>query len=178
LLTGEASHGPASIRVSSDGEFINGVLENQHVGGNVRIPRDEDGVVRIRIASADRALLESLQTGSEQYSGVKGDGPVDPLRIPPLHVHLARFEWGELELKDIVIRTEPDLTTVGFAQDTAQLTGDGFWHWQDPQGVNPAFADRQITGLDLQARQFRPWSSNGRRAGYSRCQSGMVGPFV
>jgi len=157
LLTGEASHGPASIRVSSDGEFINGVLENQHVGGNVRIPRDEDGVVRIRIASADRALLESLQTGSEQYSGVKGDGPVDPLRIPPLHVHLARFEWGELELKDIVIRTEPDragmkITTVGFAQDTAQLTGDGFWHWQDPQGVNPAFADRQITGLDLQVR--------------------------
>jgi len=157
LMTGEASHGPARIRVSSDGEFINGVLENQQVGGNVRIPRDEDGVVRVRIASADRALLESLQTGEDDYSGVKGDGPVDPRVIPPLHVHLARFEWGELELKDIVIRTEPDragmkITTIGFAQDTAQLTGDGFWHWHDPQGVNQAFADRQITGLDLQLR--------------------------
>lgn len=157
LMTGNVIHGPAKVRITSDDNFINGVMENQRVAGNVRIPRDEDDVVQIRIASADRALLESLQTGSDQYSGVTGEGPIDPLEIPPLHVHLTRLDWGELELKNIVIRTEPDragmkITTIGFAQDTAQLTGDGFWHWQDPQGVNPAFADKQTTNLDLQIR--------------------------
>lgn len=152
LTTGSSSHGRASLRINSDNDFINAALGNQRIRGSVRIPRNE-GVVQLRIDNADIDLLRELQTKNQDTASE----PVDPREVPALDVRLGRFQWGELTLKNLVVRTEPDragmkIKTIGFAEDSAQLTGDGFWHWQDPQNVNPALAGQQVTGLDLQVR--------------------------
>ncbi len=152
LTTGSSSNGRASLRINSDGKFINAALSNQRIRGSVRIPRQK-GTVLLRVDEADIDLLRELQTND----GTTQSAAIDPRNIPPLEVRLGSFKWGEVTLSNLVVRTEPDsagmkIKTFGFAEETAQLTGDGFWRWQDPQNVNPALAGQQVTGLDLQVR--------------------------
>jgi len=157
LRAGNTFHGPATVITNSDGKFINTVFENRAVRGSVRVPRDE-GPYLIRIANLDKSVIDSLgDPPTEQVERGGKKALPDPRDVPPLNIHLARVQWDKILIEDLVIRTEPDraglaVTTFGFAQDDAQLSGEGFWHWVDPQSVNPLLKDSQVSGLDLQLR--------------------------
>jgi len=166
LVVGGMAHGAASIRVNSGGPFLNAVIENSRLRGNIRFPRSVENrgePVRVRIANADRDILEGyMKEATKDASGASSVGgddsaPLDPRDFPPLNVHLARLDWGNLVLTDVVARTEPDVagmkvSTLGFAHDHAQLSGEGMWYWRDPQNVNQAFNNQQLSQLDLQVR--------------------------
>ena len=159
LLIGNKGQGAARIKVTSNGAFLNGVIENALLRGSVRMPRTavtQGNPVQVRIADADKRLLDGYLEDDDAGSAA-AEPPVDPFVFPPLNIYLARLQWDELLLEDLVARTEPDaagmkITTIGFVHDNAQLSGDGFWHWRDPQNINAAFEGQQISQLDLQLR--------------------------
>jgi len=157
LRAGNTFHGPASVIVNSDGRYINAVFENRAVRGSVRVPRTE-GPYLIRIANLDKSMIDSLGDPPFEQAERQGEKALpDPREVPPLNIHLAQVQWDRILVRDLVIRTEPDraglaVTTFGFAQDDVQLSGEGFWHWVDPQSVNPLLKDSQVSGLDLQLR--------------------------
>lgn len=158
LLIGEKGHGAARIKVTSNGSFLNGVIENSLLRGSVRMPRTvgtQGDPIQVRIANADKRLLDG-------YLEIEGaaetvEPPVDPLIFPPMNIHLAKLQWDELLFEDVVARTQPDaagmkITTLGFVHDNAQMSGDGFWQWRDPQNINPATRNQQLSQIDLQIR--------------------------
>lgn len=158
LVIGEKRHGAARIKVTSNGAFLNGVIENALLRGSVRMPRTadtQDNPVLVRIANADKRLLEGYLEDEGESSD--DEPPVDPLIFPPLNIHLAKLQWDDLVLEDLVARTEPDaagmkITTLGFVHDNAQMSGDGFWHWRDPQNIDKASQNQQFSQVDLQIR--------------------------
>lgn len=162
LFVGGKPQGKATVKVNSAGSHMNAVIENRRLRGSIRFPRTAETLgnpVNVRIANADRELLRGYMESNadDTAAQVEDEEPLDPREFPPLHVHLARLQWGERVLTDVVARTEPDsagmkISTIGFANDSAQLSGEGVWHWRDPQNVNPAFRNQQVSRLDLQMR--------------------------
>jgi len=152
LLVGEQAMGSAHLRVNTDDNNINAVLENQHLRGNIRFPRNHwevDKPVRARVAYVDREFFQALS------SSRGGDGkPLDPRKLPRLEAHIAKLQFGSINLNNIGLRTQPSvsglsITALGFANDSSQVVGEGFWHLKDPQQVNPALANEQTSQIDL-----------------------------
>ncbi len=156
FVLGSTSEGRAMLRINTDGQYINGTIDNQYLRGNIRIPRahwDKSEPVLARIAYAEKKLIDDLADADADDAGEST--PLDPRSFPRLNIHLARFKWDKLLLSDVRFRSEPSpsgmrVTTLGFANEHAQMTGDGYWRWKDPQNVNPAFAGQQLSHLDLQ----------------------------
>lgn len=159
LLLGEKGHGAARIKVTSNGAFLNGVIENSLLRGSVRMPRTADtqgNPVQVRIANADKRLLDGY-LDPDGESAADDEPPVDPLAFPPMNIHLASLKWDDLVLEDLVARTRPDnagmeITALGFIHDNAQMSGDGFWHWRDPQNINKGSRNQQLSQINLQIR--------------------------
>jgi len=152
LIGGVQSIGPAQLRVNSDDKFLNAVVVNDNLSGNLRYPREHwrrDITARARISYADKRVIDALESGPEGESEL-----LDPRLLPPIEARISRLTWDSLDLRDVTVRTSPkvnglNIDTLGFAYRTTQLIGEGYWHLRDPQGVNPELTDKHVTGLSL-----------------------------
>ncbi len=154
---GAESMGAARILTNSDETYINAVLSNEFVEGNVRYPREHWTKVipmLARIDHLDMAVIDALSAEDEADALEPETTPMNPRELPPVNARISSFTFGQLNVRDIVLRAQPDvsglkITTLGFAYQNMQLVGQGYWHLLDPQGVNPALADQHRTQLNL-----------------------------
>ncbi|MBX2825325.1 MAG: hypothetical protein KTR33_11395, partial [Gammaproteobacteria bacterium] len=153
MVVGNRLLGPARIRINTDNNYINATLNNAHLRSNIRFPRkhwDETKAVRTRVAMVDQEFFKALSS-----PGNDGDAnALDPRSLPPMEVHIAELRLKNYRFSNIGIRTQPNqsgmaITALGFANDASQLVGEGFWQLKDPQQLNPALADQQVSQLDL-----------------------------
>ena len=153
LLAGVESLGAAQLRANSDGQYLNAVIDNAYLRGNIRYPRAhwrKDKPALVRIAHADMRFIDALQSAPDTADSAA----LDPRILPPIEARVASFRWGELNLKDVNLRTSPTVSglhidTLGFANQSTQLIGQGYWRLRDPQAVNPKLAGGQVTHLSL-----------------------------
>ena len=156
FVAGKQRIGGGSLRFNTDHNYVNGVIENQWVSGSVRYPREHWKKTRaaiVRVNSVDKRFFDALDSGDEK----EGSGELDPRTLPPIEARVAQLRWDALDLKDLTIRTSPSVSgltidTFGFAYETAQLIGEGYWRLRDPQGVNAALKDQHVTKLNLTAQ--------------------------
>jgi len=154
LRAGRTKIGDVSLKANTDDRYVNLFINNSHLRGSVRYPREhwrKDIDAKVRVNFADRVLIDALSNGSESDEPAER---LDPRTLPPVDMHVARFEWDKLTLNNLVIRTEPDVAgvrvrTLGFATRSAQLIGEGLWHLVDPQGVNAELNNAHTTQLHL-----------------------------
>jgi len=164
LRAGNTYIGDASVKVNSDNKFVNLFINNAHLRGSIRYPREhwrKDIEAKVRLNYADRVLLDALSEDTGNGGEEDAEARLDPTTLPPIDLHISRFDWDQLTLQNIVARTEPELAglrvrTLGFATGTTQLIGEGLWHLVDPQKVNPnlANAHRAQLHLTLQSSDF------------------------
>ncbi len=154
FIAGQQFIGGGSLRFNTDSDYVNGVIDNQWLSGSVRYPRvhwTQDMPAIVRISSVDKRIIDALDSAPERADN---GGELDPRTLPPIEARVARVRWDLLDLKDLTIRTKPsvsglDITTFGFAYQSAQLIGDGYWRLRDPQNVNPSLADQHVSKLNL-----------------------------
>lgn len=155
LIAGVTELGAARIRATTDESFLNAVIENQTLSGQMTYPREywrRDVTAQIQLSHVDKRLIDALQSGPE--SDEADTGGLDPRLLPPLDVNIANLEWDQLALSDVSMRTQPDVSglvieTLGFAYRNLRLVGSGEWFLLDPQGVNPELEDEHSTRLSL-----------------------------
>lgn len=153
LVAGVHSLGAAQLRANTDTEYLNVVVVNDAIRGNLRYPREhwrQDLTARARISYVDKRVIDALESAPD----VAGERPLDPRLLPRLEVRVSRLTWDSLDLRDVTLRTSPKINglaidTLGFAHRNTQLIGEGYWHALDPQGVNPELRDEHVTGLSL-----------------------------
>jgi len=155
MRAGRTKLGPVNLRGNSDSTYINLFVENDHLRGSMRYPREHwrtDVDARVRLNYADRVLIDALSYVDE--SQPVDVSRLDPRLLPPLEVHVSEFRWDNFTLKNLKVNTEPDVSglrirTFGFATRSTQLIGEGLWHIVDPQEVNPLLADAHTSQLHL-----------------------------
>ncbi|MBX2838085.1 MAG: TIGR02099 family protein [Gammaproteobacteria bacterium] len=153
LMIGSNDLGSAQLQANSDDTYLNAVIRNQSLSGNVRYPR--------RYWKKDIKALARLDRFEKQVvSGLPSESPVsdtfliDPRLLPPLDIRVANLLWEQWDVKDLVIRTRPQvgglsIDALGFANETSQLIGEGYWRLRDPQNVNPTLAGKHLTQVNL-----------------------------
>jgi len=152
LIVGVEEMGKAKLRVNTDTQYVNSVIDSPHLRGSIRIPRahwDRDQSIKARIAYADSIFLDALKTGGE--TGVPAP-PLDPMLLPRIDAHVTRFVYHSLTLRNLGLRAEPDaaglkITALGYANENSQLIGEGYWHVNDPQELNASGRESQVTRL-------------------------------
>ncbi len=154
LVAGVESLGAAQLRVNTDKNYINVVVDNPAIQGNLRYPRDhwtKTKPMKVRIAYAEMRVIDALGSAPD-----KGDekNRLDPRELPPVEMRVSQFVWGDLNLRNVTLRGTPDhsgmqIDTLGFATGTTQLIGSGYWRVKDPQSVNPQLSGAQHTRLNL-----------------------------
>lgn len=155
LRAGDTRIGDVSVKVNTDEKFVNFYINNAHLRGNLRYPREHwrrDIDIKARINYADKILIDALTSGAK--NSLEPAERIDPTTLPPVEIHVNKFDWLPLQLNDLRIYAEPDIAgmkikTFGFATGTTQLIGEGSWHLVDPQNVNPALANAQTARLNL-----------------------------
>lgn len=155
LVAGSRSVGSAHMRVNTDDDYLNAVIENKTLRGNIRYPRahwKKELSAKVRIAHLDKLLIDALQSGPEGEE--ETEKLLDPRLLPPIEARVSSLDWGTLKLHDVTLRTRPDasglsIDALGFAYHSMQLVGTGDWHLVDPQSVNPSLANKQQTRLTL-----------------------------
>ena len=153
LEAGVESLGPAVVRVNTDDTFINAVVQNKSINGNVRYPRahwKQDVASLVRIQSVDKKFFDALSSGPEQPQG----NELDPRLLPPIDARVSSLTWDQLTLTDLVVRSSPsvaglNIDTFGFAADNTQLIGEGYWRLKDPQSVNASLLNKHVSKLNL-----------------------------
>ncbi len=154
LIAGVESLGAAQLRANTDKSYVNVVVDNPVIQGNLRYPREhwsKTKPVKVRIAYADMSVIDAL--GSAPVTGgIKNR--LDPRELPPVEMRVSQFVWGDLNLRNVTLRGTPDISgmqidTLGFATGTTQLIGSGYWRVKDPQSVNPQLAGVQHTRLNM-----------------------------
>lgn len=156
LLLGDQSLGKATFRSNTDDVFVNIAASNQYFTGNVRYPRrywEKQVPMRARIQQMDWLIIDALSSDDPGFDSVD-TGELDPRLLPPVEARISRLTRGDLALRDLVVRAEPDvsginLTTIGFAYQTMRLVGQGHWHLTDPQSVSADRIDQHKTQLNL-----------------------------
>ena len=146
--------GDVSVKVNTDDTFINMFVNNAHLRGSLRYPREhwsKDIQAKVRLNFADKIFVDALSSGAETAEPPER---IDPTTLPPIDAHVSLFQWDKLLVKNLRIRTEPDaaglrVRTFGFATGTTQLIGEGLWHLVDAQNVNPNLIDQQRAQLHL-----------------------------
>jgi len=154
---GRRTLGPASFSIETDQTYISTSLSNGLLNGTVKYPREhwsKTTPLIARFKRIDMSVFDALIEKSEESNDRSQSLPLDPRLLPPIDARLARFTRGEQTFRNLVLRAQPDVsglqvTTLGFAYDTMQMVGQGFWRLKDPQGVNPRFKDLHQTQLDL-----------------------------
>ena len=153
FVAGNQGVGGGSLRFNTDHDYINGVIDSQWLSGNARYPREHWTQTRAAVARInliDKRFIDALETADKKVGG----GELDPRTLPPIEARVAQIRWDALDLKGLTIRTSPSVSglnidTFGFAYDSAQLVGTGYWRLRDPQNVNNELKDQHITKLDL-----------------------------
>lgn len=157
LIVGTQSLGVARLQSNSDDTFLNLLVSNESLTGNLRYPRrywERDTALKARISHIDWSLIDALASiPTESSQGSDGDD-LDPRLLPSMEARIASITRESVELRDVVLRAEPDvsglnITTLGFAYQTMRLIGRGSWHLRDPQSVNPGLTGKHITNLNL-----------------------------
>jgi len=147
LRAGRTKLGYVTLRGNSDSTYLNLFIENEHLRGSLRYPREHwrrDIKGRIRLNFANRTLVDALS--NDEVEETVTAARLDPRTLPPLEIHVSQFKWDDLTLENLKATTEPDVSglrirTFGFATRNTQLIGEGLWHLVDPQGVNPTLTD-------------------------------------
>ena len=155
FMVGRQSVGGGQMRYNTDKDYINGIIESPWLSASTRYPRihwTKDIPALVRVAQVDKRFFDAFDTIPEAAGGESEE--LDPRLLPPVHIHVSQLRWGELDLKDLTIRTSPSVSgvnidTFGFAYQSGQLIGDGYWRLRDPQGVNPTLADQHVSRLNL-----------------------------
>ncbi len=155
MRAGRTRIGDASVKVNTDDNFINFFINNAHLRGSLRYPREHwrnDIEAKARINFADKVLIDALSDESE--IDALETNRIDPRTLPPIELHVNRFEWDQLVVDNLRVRTEPDIAglrvrTFGFATGTTQLIGEGLWHLVDPQNVNENLTGAHTAQLHL-----------------------------
>lgn len=149
--------GAASLKSNSDEVYLNLLVKNRYLQGNLRYPRwhrQSESAMKVRVDRMDWAFIDALNSIAAEGNGERKSGELDPRLLPPLQARISQLTRGDVTIRDLVLRAEPDvsgmeLTTIGFAYDTMRLIGNGYWHLRDPQGVNAALAGKHSTQLNL-----------------------------
>ncbi|MFK7891972.1 MAG: YhdP family protein [Granulosicoccus sp.] len=157
LLIGRTSLGPAGFQVNTDDVFLNAVVNNAYLSGNLRYPRrilTRETALQMRIRHLNWAVVDALQAASTATPTASKRMAIDPTLLPPIDARIAKLTRKNLQIRDLVIRAEPEVsglqfTTIGFAYETMRLVGDGRWQLRDPQAVNPELSGEQMTHLNL-----------------------------
>ncbi len=153
LLAGTDNLGPARLRINSDDIYLNAVINNDFVRGSIRYPRrleEKEVSAKVRLNFIDKRVLAAF----EAEEGEEEEEPIDPRELPPIEARISEANWDSLRLRDINIKTRPDILglnvdTLGFAYRSMQLVGRGHWRLRDVQGINPALAGQHLTNLVL-----------------------------
>lgn len=153
FVAGKQSVGGGSLRFNTDHDYVNSVIESKWLRGNARYPREhwtQTRAAAVRLDYVDKRIIDALETADKKVGG----GELDPRTLPPIEARIAQIRWDALDLKGLTIRTSPSVSglnidTFGFAYDSAQLVGSGYWRLRDPQNVNNALKDQHITKLNL-----------------------------
>lgn len=157
LELGSDSLGAATLSMSTSSRYLKTIIKNDSLEGQIEYPRkhwSKELALNAEFQHIDMAVIDALNSESEGSSKSVQTSPVDPRTLPPIEASVARFTRKAQTVKNIVLRAQPDVsglqvTTLGFAYETMQLVGQGFWRLKDPQGVNPALNDEHLTQLDL-----------------------------
>jgi len=160
FIAGRQQVGGGSLRFNTESDYINGVINSQWLAGSVRYPRahwTQELPAVVRITAVDKRFIDALDTAPQAKGEKSGD--LDPRALPPVEARISKVRWDRLDLKDVTIRTSPavnglSIDTFGFAYESAQLVGEGYWHLRDPQGVNGTLSDQHITKLNLNLQGY------------------------
>jgi len=153
FIAGRQSVGGGALRFNTDPDYINGVINSPWLTGSVRYPRvhwQQNMPAIVRVNTVDKRFVDALETAPE---GDKS-ADLDPRILPPIQARISEVQWDLMNLKNLTIRTSPvvnglNVDTFGFAYQSAQMVGDGYWHLRDPQGVNDTLTDQHISKLNL-----------------------------
>ena len=157
LVAGVSSLGPATFRVSSDERFLNALVDNAHLAGRARWPREHwrrDVTAEVRLRHVDRVFIDALASGEEGDAGASGEdagGALDPRLLPAIEARIARLVWDELALEDVSLTALPVPLGMTFETSTAlgegaTLRGSGTWRVRDAD-----VADASRPGLHASA---------------------------
>ena len=171
LLAGTRSLGAATLRLSSDPDYLNAVLDNAHLAASVRYPREHwrrERAAKVRVHHVDRVLVDALDSAPER------DGPVDaldPRELPAIDAHVSRLVWDALELRELSLEARPDPLGLTFAVDgtlegDSTLRGEGLWRLR-ADATDGARADSHASGLAL--------TLTGRDLGAGLASAGLDG---
>ncbi|NND93097.1 MAG: TIGR02099 family protein [Granulosicoccus sp.] len=157
LQIGTRTLGPVRVRMNSDRTYLNAVLQNRSVSGSVRYPREywsRKTAMKVRVENIDSSLVTALASRPPADRVMGEDNELDPRLLPAIDARFGKVVYGKYVLRDVVMKAQPDvggltLTTLGFAYQSMQLVGQGYWRLKDPQGVNPALAGQHMTSLNL-----------------------------
>ena len=163
MLVGRQNLSGGVLSANTDQTYLNIAVTNPTITGSLRYPREHwsrETAMRVRIDEVDDLLISALQTIDDTAvdqllsAAADDDDALDPRLLPPIEARINRFTYGEQTLRDVVLRGQPDvsgisITTLGFAYQTMQLVGQGYWHLIDPQGVNAELAGKHATKLNL-----------------------------
>jgi len=153
LIAGTQYVGAGALRFNTDTDYINGVIDSQWLSGSVRYPRvhwKQELPAMVRLTNVDKRFIDALESAPDEGSG----NELDPRTLPPIQARIGNLRWDLLDLKDLTIRTSPSVSglnidTFGFAYESAQLIGDGYWRLRDPQRVNQSLSVEHVTKLNL-----------------------------
>ena len=153
LFAGDDNLGPARLRINSDDIYLNAVMDNEFLRGNIRYPRrleEKEVSAKVRLNYIDNRVLAAF----EKEEGEAEEEPIDPRELPPIEARISEVKWDSLRLRDINLKTRPDvlglnIDTLGFAYRSMQLVGRGHWRLRDVQGINAALAGEHLTNLAL-----------------------------
>ena len=153
FIVGTQSVGSGRLRVNTDTDYINSVIDSPWLNASVRYPRihwKQDMPAVVRVTSVDKRFIDALDSAPPGEPG----NELDPRELPPIHARIGQIKWNQLDLQDLTIRTSPSVSglnidTFGFAYQSGQLIGTGHWRLRDPQGTNATFKDQHVTRLNL-----------------------------
>ncbi len=148
--------GPIDMSVNSDKVYLNAVVSNEAVSGNLSYPREhwsKEIPMKANVSSLDWSVIDALSTEIDELETSETDY-MDPRLLPPIEARISTLVRDKMELKDLVIRAQPnvsgiDITTFGFAYDTMRMVGQGFWYLKDPQNLTTTLSDKHVSQLSL-----------------------------
>jgi len=158
FILGRRSLGKAIFKANTDDTYLNFVVSNQALKGNMRYPRkhwQKKTALKARIDLLDWSIIDALSERIKPIPGMaQNTGALDPRLLPPVEARISMLVKDDLRVHDLVLRAQPnpsglDITTLGFAYDTMRLVGQGHWHLRDPQDVSRTLRGKHATQLNM-----------------------------
>lgn len=155
LSAGTMSLGKASLKATTDESYINAVVENVHLAGSIRYPRQHwlrKVPALLRLGHIDRMLVDALASAPDADAP---DDALDPRNLPAIEAHVSSLRWGALALKDVsfnVGATDAGISFVARAASRGEtaLGARGYWRVRDgaADATRPGAHESEVA-LDL-----------------------------